>query len=208
MHVHEKKYSTDSMMSLEEIVKQAKEIGLDGVCITDHDSNEIMEEAHQLKKNTGFLILVGVEILTYEGDLIVFGLKELPKHMMHASDLLDLITEKGGVGISAHPYRQNNRGMEDFIKKLPKLAGVEGFNGNTSMENNLKAYQAATEMGIPIFGSSDAHQVDRIGKYATWFPEGIRDEKDLIEAIKDKNVKPVMCKNGVFKNISKQLVSI
>lgn len=38
MHLHEKTFSTDSFLSLDEIVSIAKAKGLDAVCITDHDS--------------------------------------------------------------------------------------------------------------------------------------------------------------------------
>ena len=45
MHVHEMRNSSDSFMSLEEIVEQARQIGLDGVCITDHESMGLREYA-------------------------------------------------------------------------------------------------------------------------------------------------------------------
>ena len=38
MHLHECTYSSDSRISLEEIVTIARGRGLDAVCITDHDS--------------------------------------------------------------------------------------------------------------------------------------------------------------------------
>ena len=38
MHLHECTYSSDSKISLEEIVTTARGRGLDAVCITDHDS--------------------------------------------------------------------------------------------------------------------------------------------------------------------------
>ena len=38
MHLHESTCSSDSKMTLEEIVATARERGLDAVCITDHDS--------------------------------------------------------------------------------------------------------------------------------------------------------------------------
>ena len=37
MHLHERTFSLDSHLSLEQIVTIAKAKGLDGVCITDHD---------------------------------------------------------------------------------------------------------------------------------------------------------------------------
>lgn len=178
-HIHESKYSLDSEISLEEIVKRGKEIGLDGVCITDHESSDIMDEAHAYSKATGFLILVGAEILTYEGDILVFGLKDIPKNKMHAKDLLKIVYENNGVAISAHPYRNNNRGMGDYIReaKMLGLSGVEAFNGSTEPHQNLLAYSLATELNLPCIGSSDAHVIEKVGKYTTVFPNGIRDEK-------------------------------
>jgi histidinol phosphatase-like PHP family hydrolase len=49
-HLHEKKFSEDSFITLEEIVERAIELGLDGVCITDHDSNAIRPEAQSLSQ--------------------------------------------------------------------------------------------------------------------------------------------------------------
>ena len=37
MHLHEKLFSADSYLTVEEIVEIAKARGLDAVCITDHD---------------------------------------------------------------------------------------------------------------------------------------------------------------------------
>jgi Predicted metal-dependent phosphoesterases (PHP family) len=107
-HMHEKTYSLDSKLSLEDIVKRARKIGLDGVCITDHESNEIMEKAHEYSKETGFLIIVGAEILTHEGDITVFGLDRLPTEKLHAQQLIDMTLKAGGVAMSAHPFRNNN----------------------------------------------------------------------------------------------------
>ena len=45
MHLHESTYSSDSKMTLAEIVSDAKAKGLDGVCITDHDSMGLKEVA-------------------------------------------------------------------------------------------------------------------------------------------------------------------
>ena len=45
MHIHESTCSSDSRMTLAEIVKTETIRGLDGVCITDHDSMELREQA-------------------------------------------------------------------------------------------------------------------------------------------------------------------
>ena len=51
---------------------------------------------------------------------------------------------------------------------------------------------------MPSLGASDAHVIDRIGKYATKFYDTIRDDKDFIEAVKSKNFHPVMRRYGTF----------
>ena len=43
LHMHERTFSKDSFLTLKEIVEIAKEKGLDGVCITDHDDIGIKE---------------------------------------------------------------------------------------------------------------------------------------------------------------------
>ena len=62
IHMHEKTYSGDSHQSLAEIVQAAKERGLDGVCITDHESNQIWDEAHRYAKEVGFPIFVSAHL--------------------------------------------------------------------------------------------------------------------------------------------------
>lgn len=108
-HLHESKYSGDSFITLEEIVYRSMEMGLHGVCITDHESNKIKKEAEVLMKETGFLIITGAEILTFEGDMTVFGLERLPGKRIHAQELTDIVDKAGGVAVCSHPYRQNNR---------------------------------------------------------------------------------------------------
>lgn len=200
-HMHEKTYSLDSKISLEEIVNRGREMGLDGVCITDHESNEIMEKAHEYSKETGFLIIVGAEILTYEGDITVFGLDKLPKEKVHAQQLIDMTLKAGGVAMSAHPFRQNNRGMGDIIRDVKGLSGIEAFNGSTTPHHNLYAYGLAAELGLPSLGASDAHTYEAIGKYATVFPGNIRDERDFIEAIKSNRVCPAVYTDSGYENI-------
>ncbi|WP_048602658.1 PHP-associated domain-containing protein [Rubeoparvulum massiliense] len=200
-HMHEKTYSGDSHQALEEIVKTARERGLDAVCITDHESNRLWDEAHRYAKENGFPIFVGTEILTKEGDLVVFGLTDLPEEMLHAQDLIRLVDQAGGVCISAHPYRTNNRGLGNHLRDVEGLAGVEAFNGNTPPHHNLMAYAVATELGLPMFGASDAHWAHQVGKYATIFPDGIRDEQDLIAAIRSKEVRPAVYYEGEYISI-------
>ena len=201
-HIHEKTFSSDSFISLKEIVDKAKRMGLDGICITDHESNGLKEIAQEYSKKTNFLIMVGAEILTHEGDITVFGLENLPKEKVHAQQLVDMANKVGGITISAHPFRHNNRGMGSAIRKTKGLTGIEAFNGSTLPHDNLYAYGLSYELDLPALGASDAHVIDALGKYATYIPGTIRDEKDFIEAVKKKQTMPVVYNLGKYESLN------
>ncbi|MFW5647814.1 MAG: PHP domain-containing protein, partial [Candidatus Alkaliphilus sp. MAG34] len=76
-HIHESKYSFDSILDLETSIKLARLIGLDGICITNHENNHLRDEIGDSARINGVLVIVGSEILTHEGDILTFGLKDI-----------------------------------------------------------------------------------------------------------------------------------
>lgn len=204
LHLHEKKYSNDSKISLQEIIDRAKMLGLDGICITNHDNNFIRDEIEEYSRKNDFLIIAGAEILTKEGDILTFVRERvhIPDNTIGVNELMDFIDEKKGVGISAHPFRNNNRGLGDNIRNVyNRLSGVEAFNGSTFLHHNLYGLAMAKEFGIPCTGGSDAHVIDKVGVFATYFEDNIRDEIDFIEAVKSKRFYPAMLKNNKYEII-------
>ncbi|MGL5255554.1 MAG: PHP domain-containing protein [Proteocatella sp.] len=195
MHVHEKRNSSDSFMSLEEIVEEAVAIGLDGVCITDHESMGLRKFAEVYSKKIGFPIFVGAEYLTQEGDILAFGIDELPKkELLPAQEFIDYVNQKGGICIAAHPFRNNNRGLGENLKIVKGLTGIEVLNGSTSFEANQKALAYCKELGLETFGASDAHDTYQLGKYATRLPKTVSTVEELVEVIKEGGCKPEIVK--------------
>lgn len=202
-HLHENRYSDDSLMSLEDAILAAKKIGLDAICVTDHESNGLRRDYGSSFVMNNLLIIVGAEILTYEGDILVFGIENLPTEKLHAKELLERINAAGGIGICAHPYRNNNRGLGDNIRNLyPLLSGVEVFNGSTTPHANLYAYAVAMEYNLGCFGAGDAHVTKQVGFFATEFKDEIKNEADFIKAVKSKNYCPVMKKGDSYQRIN------
>ena len=191
LHVHEKRNSDDSILSLEDAVIQARKLGLDGICITDHDNNRIRDFAKEYSKKVDFPIFVGAEIYTEEGDFVVFGLKEIPEETLTAQDLLHLVEEEGGVAIAAHPYRNTFRSLGDWSYSLEGFWAVEAFNGTTHREKNRQAGHMAQIIEMPMVGASDAHRIEHLGRCATFFTTPVTSEEDLIRAIKNRQVYPV-----------------
>jgi predicted metal-dependent phosphoesterase TrpH len=203
IHIHSSEYSLCSTLKLEDAIIKAKTLGLDGICITDHDSNGIRDKARILSKKHDFLIIVGMEYYTYDGELLIFGLDEIPRRRMHAGDMLQLVSGAGGVAIVAHPFRDKVRSMGEYLMKLNGVAGVEVLNGETGTYENYLAYAFARGIGLPCLGGSDAHTNENVGKYATIFPDGIEGGEDLIEAIQKRTVSPALYdpKEGRFKEL-------
>ncbi|MCQ9628072.1 PHP domain-containing protein [Cetobacterium somerae] len=204
LHIHESKYSLDSHVSLEKIIEEAKRKGLDGIAITDHDDMQIKEEAETLSKNLNYPIFVGVEYLTLEGDIVAFGIDKVPEGRIPAQEFINLVNEAGGVCISAHPFRNNNRGLENNLNTIRGLAGIEGFNGNTDKLSNLKAFETAKKLGIQAVGSSDAHHQHAVGRFATKLPFTVTNVAELIRAIKTNECVPMIYVDGIYKEIEER----
>lgn len=201
-HIHENKYSFDSFIDFKECIHKAKTIGLDGLCITNHDNNDMINDIGNSTLIDNTLIIVGAEILTFEGDILVFGVRDIPKHKVSAKELLTYVNEKGGAAVAAHPFRNNNRGIGNNMKELSHLlVGVESFNGSTLPNHNLQSYKLSAELNLPSLGASDAHIIDKVGTFATNFNYKIRDHRDFIEALKSGNFNPVVKEGNMFKDI-------
>lgn len=136
-------------MSLAEIVEKARAMGMGAVCITDHDSLGIREEAERYSRETGFPIFVGVEVLTVQGDIVAFGSPfAFQPRTIDAQEFIRYVHSYGGACFSAHPFRNNQRGLEEHLAAVRGLDGVEVLNGSTSLEANRKALEYALRLGI------------------------------------------------------------
>ncbi|MCL1876009.1 MAG: PHP domain-containing protein [Synergistaceae bacterium] len=191
IHIHTEEFSLDSQFPLRRVLSSAVEIGLAGVCITDHESLALYSEAEALSKESGLVVIIGKEYSCQEGHLLVFGALDYIKPGLPLESALKKIKSQGGIAIAAHPFRWDSLQMGEAIKKCaPELDGVEAFNGGATAEENLLAYEFAVENGLPVLGGSDAHHETRIGRFATEFSTPIQSEADFIRAIaKAKNSK-------------------
>ena len=191
LHVHEMNYSKDSFLSLDEIVTIAKKRGLDAVCITDHDSMGLREYAEEYSKKTGFPVFVGIEYYSLQGDILAFGIDDYPKDRISAQEFIDYVHERGGVVISAHPFRHNRRGLEQNLDTLTGVDAIEILNGSTLADATMMAVKYAKKYGFAITGGSDCHHPENVGICATYFPSEIKTMDDLVRAIRNRECRPV-----------------
>lgn len=199
LHIHECTFSKDSKISLKEIVEIAKERGLDAVCITDHDDLGIREFAEKYSIAINFPIFVGVEYLSTQGDILAFGLERLPETHLNAQQFIDYVNSCNGVCFSAHPFRNNNRGLEDNLKSVKGLTGIEVLNGNSTLEENRKAYDYCKMLGMQAIGASDCHHPSTLGKYATKLPQWANSLEEFIDVLKLGKCKPAIFEDGKYR---------
>ena len=190
MHLHECTNSPDSFLKLEEIISIAKARGLDAICITDHDSMGMKDHAEEFSRYYQFPIFVGVEFFSLQGDITAWGIETFPDHRISAQDFIDHVNKSGGFCVSCHPFRNNNRGLEDNLRRVKGLHGVEVLNGSTDLEACRTALRYARELNLKTIGASDAHLTEKVARYVTWLPETVTTLPDFVAQLHACRPKP------------------
>ena len=205
LHTHSKPESEDSNLTPDELVATAKSVGLDAICITEHDRFWDDQDIADLSKRHDFPVFPGVEITTEQAHILVFGLRKYLFGMHHASFVRRLVDEVGGVIIVAHPYRRHyltqegpegeryypalNRACESPLFEL--VDAVEVLNGRGSPVENLFSQDIAQRLNIPGIAASDAHDIKDIGRCATLFERRVSSLEELITELKAGRFAPV-----------------
>jgi predicted metal-dependent phosphoesterase TrpH len=191
LHIHTKQGSRCSSLDIKDLVKQARKMHLDAVCITDHNTTMAVETVKEVGNEQGLIVLGGMEVRCREGDILTFGLQEPPNPGIAALDLLELVQRSGGAAIVAHPFRASAPSLGRVVCDIPGFDALEVLNGNSSGAENKKACFAAQKLHLPGTGGSDAHFCASVGRFATEFENDcIKGEKELIAALKGGRFKP------------------
>jgi len=204
IHTHTYPTSDDSLLTPEDLIDEARRIGLDGVCLTDHDRFWEPDDIVALSKKHDYLVIPGCEVSTEEGHLLVYGLKEYIFGMHRAQYVKDLVEEAGGAIVVAHPYRRKytkvaHTSPQAFYEMLDRACssdvfsladGVEVFNGRGSKEENAFSAEVAKRFDLDGTGASDAHKIEDIGTFATEFEGKIRNLDDFIAELKAGRFRP------------------
>jgi predicted metal-dependent phosphoesterase TrpH len=201
LHVHTFPASPCSSASADSLIEEARRIGLNGICLTDHNHVWTPEKVEELRQRHGFQIFRGNEVTTDQGDMLVFGLESDVKGIIKLQDLRREVLAAGGFVIVAHPFRGFLTFSGEQLGLTPEKAAqrplfqwvdaVEVLNGKVTAKENGFASSVAESLGLPATGGSDAHEVSEVGVYATRFFVEIRSEAELIQALKNRAYEPV-----------------
>lgn len=204
LHVHTTKGSSDSSLSPQEMVQEAKRLGLPGLCITEHNAPWDRHEFTDFARKHDLLLIRGVEIDTDMGHVLVFGLDSYVSGISQISELRRVVDEKEGFMVTAHPFRgihspggirrpllyKDGVSLPSSVEEASQhpvfgLAdAIEVANGNTVDGENAFAWQVAQRLSFKSTGGSDAHSLHGLGRCSTVFEDDIRSEEEFIQALR------------------------
>jgi hypothetical protein len=181
-----------------DLLRQARLVGLDAVCITEHNVPWDRSSLGALARRGPPLVFTGMEVGTELGDVLVFGANGLPPGVCRAEELRALVGRAGGVMIAAHPFRRffvpgvQASVEEALANRLFELVdAVEVFNGGGSRREQEFAVEVVRCLLLPAVAGSDSHAPHTIGCCYTAFERPLATMEDLVEELKSGRVKAV-----------------
>lgn len=218
LHVHTNQGSPDSSLTPEELVTEARRVGLAGVVVTEH-LGWPRHSFEAFARDQGIVLVRALEVYTPLGHILALGLDShvtgftgLTGGVETVRRLRREVERAGGVMILAHPFRylfdlpgdhsQNALFRDDAAPPAtPEEAArhpvfalvdeIEVVNGANIETENRFAQEVARVLGWSGTGGSDAHSVHGIGKGVTVLKGDVRNERDLLEALRAGDFSPV-----------------
>lgn len=194
LHTHTHPRSLCSNLSLTELVVRSRAAGLDGLCLTEHDTMWSAEDLARVADATGFLLLRGVEVSTTQGHVLVYGLsawRDIYGMEWSVRRLREMADDQGAFLVKPHPLRDGDftarsdgallPGGEDHLALFDAL---EVLNGGEPDSANALAAAIAQTYGLKGTAGGDVHVAAGVGRCATRFAREIRSENDLVTELR------------------------
>jgi predicted metal-dependent phosphoesterase TrpH len=144
-------------------VARAREIGLDRIALTDHNT---AEGALRLRRMAPGLAIVGEEVGTTEGDIIGLFITATIPRGGSPEDVCDLIHSMGGLTYACHPLDRRRASFlpERLVELAPRLDIIEAHNSWAHPAANRAAEDLCRELGKVAATGSDAHAAHELGR--------------------------------------------
>lgn len=191
LHTHTRYGSGCSYMDPADLARQAQQVGLSAVCITEHDAAWEDDQLQTLRAENGPVLLPGIEVSTELGDILTYGVEGLAGGGWRAAELRERVRNDGGYMVAAHPFRRFllpglrpdlEEAMASPIFRF--VDAVEVFNGTASSAEVRLGMQVTSHLGLPGVAGSDSHAPHTVGQCYTEFQRPIRTTGDLVQELK------------------------
>lgn len=200
MHCHTKEGSIDGRITIQEYVSRLKELGFNGMVVTDHNSYGGWRSYQKDRFNPvfkDFVVLKGIEYDTSDGGHILII---MPKNVtlpileirgLPVKLLIQIVHAFHGILGPAHPFGEKymSIGNSKYYKKHPEILNefdfMEIFNSCITEESNRISRLHASIYSLPGTAGSDAHKLNCVGLAHTDFSRNITKESELIQFLKE-----------------------
>lgn len=178
-------WSGDSLTRPEAILRMCRRRNIDRIAITDHNT---AEGALALKRMAPGLIIVGEEIMTSEGELLAWFLRETVPPGMTPAETIRCLRDQGAVISVSHPFDRYRKGAwrRDQLERIVgQIDALEVFNARClRAEDNERALAFAREHDIPGSVGSDAHWGPEYGRALQLMRPFGDDPQDFLDALR------------------------
>jgi predicted metal-dependent phosphoesterase TrpH len=192
-HLHTARHSPDSSIDPDEMIERAREIGLDGVVITEHDFQWPEDELAELAERAAPLrVFSGAEISAREGHFLVYGLPSLDgvEPGIALADLLRIVRAHAAAIVGAHPFRWDQPFDAIVAEHGPAFDALELVSKNVTPETRGRTEALLRRHAMGATGSSDAHEIESLGCYFSAFDRPIATIDDFTAALRARAGRP------------------
>lgn len=182
-HTH---YSKDSLTGLEAFLKRCQMRGIDRVAVTDHNT---INGALAMAKLDPERVIVGEEIMTSQGELLAFFVKENVPPLLSPQETIRRLRDQGAFISVSHPFDRLRKGaweLPDLEAIVAEVDAIEVFNARCLFpQDNAKAVEFAVKHHKIFTVGSDAHLPSELAAATMTLPpfeDGITLRHALAEA--------------------------
>jgi len=200
LHMHT--IHSDGDWTIPELISSARSLGLDFICITDHNTSSHHLEIDNLSKSLSQpLVMRGEEITTYGGHTNAWGLPSGAwiDFRVRSGDTnrirrLAAVVHRTGALISInHPFALCGGCAWSYDSAARGFDAIEVWNGawDETDEQALKMWDKILQTGrhITAIGSSDSHRAaNPIGQPTTHVAAKVESQRALLDAIRQGRV--------------------
>lgn len=163
--------SGDCLMRPADIVNTCQRKGLTKLAVTDHNT---LRGAWETQRLAPELVIVGEEIMTTQGELLGYFLKEeIPPKLSPVETIARLRAQGAAISVS-HPFDRLRKGAwreADLAAIMDWVDAIEVFNARCIFpEDNVRALAFARAHGKPGTVGSDAHSHLELGQATLSLP--------------------------------------
>lgn len=190
LHTNEDRYESLNY-DAKKLIRHAAKLDFEVLSITNHIHFSWSDNWDSYAKKRGILLIPGVELRLEGKDVLVYNINANDiKKIKKIKDLYALKKRKpSSLIIAAHPYFIQKCCLNHrFIEHLDLWDAVEYAHFyNRFLNLNNKSERISKDLGIPMVGSSDAHNLAQVNNTYTLI-DSKKDINSVINAIKKGKV--------------------